>query len=105
LPAIVSHSAQPRATAPPAIISKTRSSRGSTATAGFLPSLLTTGTRDLFLSNTVRVHRKMRAAGVAADLVVFEAQSHPQCAADPWEPDTKEHFEEPARFFEKHLAR
>jgi monoterpene epsilon-lactone hydrolase len=27
---------------------------------GFPPTILTTGTRDLFLSNTVRVHRKRR---------------------------------------------
>jgi epsilon-lactone hydrolase len=73
--------------------------------AGFPPSILTTGTRDLFLSNTVRVHRKMRAAGVEAELVVFEGQSHAQYAADPWAPETKEHFEEVARFFDKHLAR
>src|SRR5262249_17779927 len=73
--------------------------------AGFPPSILTTGTRDLFLSNTVRVHRKMRAAGVEAELVVFEGQSHAQYAADPWAPETKEHFEELARFFDKHLAR
>src|SRR5436853_653476 len=46
--------------------------------AGFPPSILTTGTRDLFLSNTVRVHRKMRAAGVEAELHVFEGQSHAQ---------------------------
>ncbi len=34
---------------------------------GFPPTILTTGTRDLFLSNTVRVHRKLREAGVVAD--------------------------------------
>lgn len=73
--------------------------------AGFPPSILTTGTRDLFLSNTVRVHRKMRAAGVEAELVVFEGQSHAQYAADPFAPETKEHFEELARFFDKHLAK
>ena len=44
--------------------------------AGFPPTLLTTGTRDLLLSNTVRVHRKLRQAGVVADLHVYEGQSH-----------------------------
>jgi epsilon-lactone hydrolase len=39
---------------------------------GFPPTLLMSGTRDLFLSNTVRVHRKLRQAGVPADLHVFE---------------------------------
>jgi epsilon-lactone hydrolase len=73
--------------------------------AGFPPSILTSGTRDLFLSNTVRVHRKMRAAGVEAELHVFEGQSHAQYAADPLAPETKEHFGELARFFDRHLAR
>ena len=44
--------------------------------AGFPPTVLFSGTRDLFLSDTVRVHRQMRSAGVAADLHVFEAVSH-----------------------------
>lgn len=39
---------------------------------GFPPTLLLSGTRDLFLSNTARVHRKLRQAGVPADLHVFE---------------------------------
>jgi len=43
---------------------------------GFPPTLLTTGTRDLYLSNTVRMHRKLRAAGVAAELHVTEAGPH-----------------------------
>jgi monoterpene epsilon-lactone hydrolase len=43
---------------------------------GFPPTLLATGTRDLFLSNTVRMHRALRAAGVAADLHVLEAAPH-----------------------------
>jgi epsilon-lactone hydrolase len=44
--------------------------------AGFPPTLLQAGTRDLFLSNTVRLHRRLRDAGVAADLHVFEAMPH-----------------------------
>jgi acetyl esterase/lipase len=40
---------------------------------GFPPTLLTTGTRDLFLSNTVRMHLKLRQAGVDADLIVFDS--------------------------------
>jgi epsilon-lactone hydrolase len=43
---------------------------------GFPPTLLTTGTRDLFLSNTVLMHRALRRAGVAADLLVTEAAGH-----------------------------
>jgi acetyl esterase/lipase len=43
---------------------------------GFPPSMLTTGTRDLFLSNTVRLHRALRSAGVPADLYVVEGGGH-----------------------------
>jgi monoterpene epsilon-lactone hydrolase len=43
---------------------------------GFPPTLLFCGTRDLFLSNTVRMHRKLRAAGVDAQLHVWEAMPH-----------------------------
>ena len=39
---------------------------------GFPPAILTSGTRDLYLSNTVRMHRKLRAAGVEAVLQVWE---------------------------------
>ena len=39
---------------------------------GFPPTILTTGTRDLLLSNTVRVHRKLRRAGIEATLQVYE---------------------------------
>jgi len=43
---------------------------------GFPPSFLQSGTRDLFLSNTVRMHRALRQAGVRAELHVFEAMPH-----------------------------
>ena len=43
---------------------------------GFPPSMLTTGTRDLFLSNTVRLHRALRSAGVPADLHVIDGAGH-----------------------------
>jgi monoterpene epsilon-lactone hydrolase len=45
-------------------------------TAPFPPTFLQCGTRDLFLSNTVRMHRKLRAGGVDAQLHVFEAMPH-----------------------------
>jgi acetyl esterase/lipase len=43
---------------------------------GFPPTLLTSGTRDFFLSNTVRMHRALRAAGIEADLHIVEAAPH-----------------------------
>ena len=45
-------------------------------TKGFPPTFLRTGTRDLFLSNTVRMHRALRNAGVQAELHVQEAGGH-----------------------------
>lgn len=72
---------------------------------GFPPTILTSGTRDLFLSNTVRTHRKLRRAGVEADLNVYEGQSHAQYAHDPDAPETKEAFGDIARFFDRHLGK
>jgi len=71
---------------------------------GFPPVILTTGTRDLLLSNTVRVHRKLRSLGTTADLHVYEGQSHGQYGRDDRIPETAEAFGEIASFFRKHLA-
>jgi epsilon-lactone hydrolase len=43
---------------------------------GLPPTLLQSGTRDLLLSNTVRMHRALLRVGVAAELHVFEAMPH-----------------------------
>jgi epsilon-lactone hydrolase len=72
---------------------------------GFPPTILTSGTRDLLLSNTVRTHRKLRQAGVEAVLQVFEGQSHAHYYRDVSAPETKEAFDEIAGFFNKHLGK
>ena len=71
---------------------------------GMPPAILTSGTRDLFLSNTVRTHRKLRRAGVVAELMVFEGFSHAQYLFNPTAPETHEMFGELAAFFDRHLA-
>ncbi|MFF3138616.1 alpha/beta hydrolase fold domain-containing protein [Streptomyces mirabilis] len=43
---------------------------------GYPPTLLTGGTRDLFLSNTVLLHRALRRAGIEAQLDLWEAMPH-----------------------------
>ncbi|MFJ6095664.1 alpha/beta hydrolase [Williamsia muralis] len=43
---------------------------------GLPPTLLQSGTRDLFLSNTVRMHRRLLDSGVPVELHVFEAMPH-----------------------------
>ncbi len=72
---------------------------------GFPPTILTSGTRDLYLSNSVRMHRKLRAAGVEAVLQLWEGQSHAQYLSDITAPEVKEYHEEIARFFDLHLGR
>jgi len=72
---------------------------------GFPPTILTTGTRDLLLSNTVRVHRKLRQAGVEASLQVYEGQSHANYFRDVTAPESKEAFTEIAQFFDRHLGK
>ena len=69
----------------------------------FPPTLLTSGTRDLFLSNTVRMHLKLREAGVPADLIVFEGMSHAHYHMLPNAPETRFHFSELGRFFDRNL--
>jgi acetyl esterase/lipase len=71
---------------------------------GFPPAILTSGTRDLYLSNTVRMHRKLRAARVEAVLQVWEAQSHVQYMAKPTAPETREYHDEVVHFFDRHLT-
>ncbi|MGH8148414.1 MAG: alpha/beta hydrolase [Steroidobacteraceae bacterium] len=45
-------------------------------TRGFPPTLIQSGTRDVFLSNAVLLHRKLRQADVEAELHVWEAMPH-----------------------------
>jgi monoterpene epsilon-lactone hydrolase len=72
---------------------------------GFPPTILTSGTRDLFLSLTVRTHRKLRRSGVEAELQVFEGLSHAQYSINPNAPETREAFEEIGAFFDRHMSR
>jgi acetyl esterase/lipase len=68
---------------------------------GFPPTFLQTGTRDLFLSNTVRMHRKLRAAGVDAELHVFEAMPHGGFGGAP---EDLEIATEARRFVDRHVG-
>ena len=70
---------------------------------GFPPTLLVTGTRDLFLSNTVRAHTKLPAAGVTADLLVFEGVSHGDYALEATSPESLLTYAELDSFLLQHL--
>lgn len=69
------------------------------------PAILTTGTRDLLLSDTVRVHRQLRRAGVVADLQVYEGLSHSQFLFDPTMTLPREVYGEVGRFFDQYLTK
>jgi len=73
--------------------------------AGFPPTILTTGTRDILLSDTVRAYRALRAAGVEARLEVHEAMSHAEYIYAFDSPESATTFGDIAAFFDKHLAR
>jgi acetyl esterase/lipase len=63
---------------------------------GFPPTFLQSGTRDLFLSNAVRMHRALRRAQVAAELHVFEAMPHGGFSGGT--PEDKDLAQEVSRF-------
>jgi len=74
-------------------------------TKGFPPTILTSGTRDLFLSNTVRMHQKLRAAGVEAYLQVFEGCSHAFYLQVLDSSESKQAYQEMVKFFDKYLEK
>lgn len=69
----------------------------------FPPTIFVTGTRDILLSHTVRTHRKMRAAGVEAELHVYEGFSHADYLMHIETPESVDTFREIEAFVGKHL--
>jgi len=72
---------------------------------GFPPTYLVSGTRDMFLSNTVRTHRKLRSAGVVADLNVYEGFSHGEYLKVIDSPESQQVFAELGTFLLEHLEK
>ena len=70
---------------------------------GFPPTVFVTGTRDILLSDTVRVYRAMRTAGVTARLEVHEAMSHAEYIYAFDAPESAVAFQDIAQFFDEHL--
>jgi acetyl esterase/lipase len=71
---------------------------------GFPPVMLVTGTRDMFLSDAVRTHRKLRAAGVIADLHVYEGMSHADYLMVTNSPESLDMYRELGEFVRRHLS-
>jgi len=69
---------------------------------GFPPTLIQSGTRDLFLSNSVLMHRKLRRAGIDAELHVWEAMPHGGFGFTA--PEDDEITEQFLKFIDKHAA-
>lgn len=63
---------------------------------GFPTAFVQSGTRDLFLSNAVRMHRALRRAGVEAELHIFEGMPHGGFQGDT--PEDSELVAEISRF-------
>lgn len=71
-------------------------------TRGFPPTIPTAGTRDIFLSNTVLMHRTLLRAGIEAELHIWEAMPHGGFFGAP---EDQEVLAQQAIFIQKHLAR
>lgn len=69
---------------------------------GYPPAFLLSGTRDMCLSETVLLHRKLRNAGVDADLNIFEGMWH-VFWEHPELPESHEAMSAEAGFFNQHL--
>lgn len=70
---------------------------------GFPPTLFISSTRDMLLSDTALAHRAFLRAGVAAQLIVFEALQH-GFWNDPKLPESQEADRAIAQFFDTHLS-
>ena len=73
--------------------------------AKFPPTLLVSGTRDLFLSNTVRMHKLLLMNGAEAELLVYEALSHAQYYLVPDAPETADHYKLMGMFLDGHFLK
>jgi hypothetical protein len=71
---------------------------------GYPPAYLLAGTRDMSLSETVLLHRKLRNSGIEADLNVFEGMWH-GFDDDTETPESREALTDLARFLSTHLGR
>jgi monoterpene epsilon-lactone hydrolase len=77
--------------------------------AGFPPTMIIAGSRDMFLSDAARSNQKLREANVETQLLILEGQRHGDYATSAFNVDEappEVHFawNEQAKFFDRHLA-
>src|SRR5581483_1426714 len=71
---------------------------------GFPPSLIQVGTKEMLLSDSVRLYQAIKQAGVDAELDVYEGMPHVWHSYLSDAPETKAAFAEIRRFVERRLA-
>jgi acetyl esterase/lipase len=71
----------------------------------FPPSYLVSGTRDLFLSDTIRTHRKLKDAGVVTDLNIYEGVSHAEYLLVQPSPEFTKTYTDLGAFLNTHLSK
>lgn len=72
--------------------------------AGFPPTLIQVGTRELLLSDSVRLHRALRAAGRSSRLELFEGMPHVFQPLLAETPEGVAAWADMASFWQEHLA-
>jgi epsilon-lactone hydrolase len=74
-------------------------------TKAFPPTLIQGGTREIFLSNSVRLYQVIRSGGHQAVLDIYEGMPHVFQAVAPFVPETKIAMGRAAAFFDLHLGK
>jgi monoterpene epsilon-lactone hydrolase len=72
--------------------------------AKFPPTIYGTGTRDFAMSQAALSYRKMVAAGVESQLMIFDGMAH-GFMTNPDFPESRELYTAGVRFFDKHMGR
>ncbi|MGB6577652.1 MAG: alpha/beta hydrolase [Streptosporangiaceae bacterium] len=70
---------------------------------GFVPTILTTGTRDLLQSDSVRFYWKLHEAGATVQLRVWEGMGHGFEGVLSSIPESEQNMQEVFGFLEEHL--
>lgn len=89
--------------APPGAGEPVREILDGTVPAGFPPSYVLSGTRDMSLSQSVLLHRKLRRAGVEAELNIWEGMWH-GFNMELELPETREAAADMAEFLDRHMS-
>jgi acetyl esterase/lipase len=71
---------------------------------GFPPVLLQVGTREILLSDSIRLYQAVKMAGGDAELDVYEGMAHVFQSYMTGTPEEKEAFAEMGRFWSRHLT-